>query len=110
MGREGTHLVTREECQKPAQGKPPMTHKHYVVIATLAVFACAGLSARGDVPFGPYHLMQEKLGPPFTLTMAGPKTPEDALRFLRAAREKKVKVLIHLTRGAPASSEPRQVV
>ena len=76
-----------------------MKAKHCVFVTALTALLCVGPSASGDVPFGPYHLMDDKFGPPLTLTMAGPKTPEEALRFLKAAREKKTKVLIHLTGG-----------
>jgi hypothetical protein len=60
--------------------------------------APAGLRA-GGAPFGPFHLMPDQFGAPFSLVMAGLRTPEDAARVLDAARAKGMRVLIHLTRG-----------
>ncbi|MCX7013444.1 MAG: hypothetical protein NTW86_12965 [Candidatus Sumerlaeota bacterium] len=51
------------------------------------------------VPFGPYHLPPDRFAPPFTLAMAAPKSPDDAIPLLEAARAKGVRIFIHLTGG-----------
>jgi len=50
----------------------------------------------GGVPFGPFHLPEQEFGKTFTLSMRASKSPENALQILTAAREHKMKIIIHL--------------
>lgn len=60
----------------------------------------------GGLPFGPFHLPDSLLGQPYSSTIRGARTGDEALATLDAARRAKARIILRLARGSSRFSNP----